>query len=358
MHKLKAIIKNLLTEFLFKIQENRKVVAKKPSNVSLLVTESCCLQCKMCDIWKLRKKQKDLDYQTAKKIIDQLINWLGTDFQLTFAGGEPFLNKDFIKIIKYAHKKRIKTNTNSNGYTINETLAKKIIKSGLTNIFISIDGTDKEHNFIRGKKDSFNKAIEAINNLQNATSKKNQTKIFINTVISNNNLHQIIDIFYLSKKLKVSGINFQVLMPNFSTHYTSNWYKTNTFWPRDKEKIISRINELLSLKNKHPAFIINSSRDFKNFKKYLINPKLFQETETCLVGFNNFMIGPTGNMRLCYEMGFLGNILKEDVKVLWNSKKATLHRKNIIKCQRPCKLLPCNDPQIISWLKKLVTLNQ
>ena len=120
----------------------------------------------MCDIWKLKEKQKNLDYQTATKIIDRLVNWLGKDFQLTFAGGEPFLNKDFIKIITYAHHKGIKTSTNSNGYIINENLAKQIVKSGLTQIFFSVDGLKKEHNFIRGKRDSFEKIVKAINYLQ------------------------------------------------------------------------------------------------------------------------------------------------------------------------------------------------
>lgn len=162
MHKIKAIIKNLLTEFLYKIQKNRQVVANKPSDVHLSVTDNCCLRCKMCDIWKLKEKQKDLDYQTAKKIIDRLVKWLDNDFQLTFAGGEPFLNKDFIKIISYAHQKGIKTSTNSNAYIINKALAKKIIKSGLTQIFFSVDGLAKEHNFIRGRQDSFQKSSKQL----------------------------------------------------------------------------------------------------------------------------------------------------------------------------------------------------
>lgn len=354
MHKLKAIIKNILTEVFFRIQNDKKVVAKKPVAVHLSVTEDCCLRCKMCDIWKMEKKHKNLDYETAKKIIDKISNWLDNNFELTFAGGEPFMNTEFIKIIQYAKGKDFFTSTNSNGYLVNERLAQKIADSGLSRIFFSIDGEEKEHNFVRGREDSFQKVIKAITNLQKAKGKNKQPEIFINCVISNNNLHKIKRMVTLAKKLKVSGINFQVLMPNFASSYVSDWYKTNSLWPKKQQAIEKTIDELIKLKNEHPEFILNAVRDFHNFEKYLIDPKTYQETEKCFVGFNNFMIDTMGDMRLCYEMGTIGNILKEKPETLWINKRAKIHREKIVKCQKPCKLLPCNDVKIMSLLKNLL----
>ena len=354
MHKLKAIIKNILTEVLFRIQKNKKVVAKKPADVHLSVTEDCCLRCKMCNIWKMKEKQKNLDYETAKKIIDKLKNWLGNNFQLTFAGGEPFMNTEFIKIIQYAKGKGLRTSTNSNGYLVNERLAQKIADSGLSRIFFSVDGEEKEHNFVRGREDSFQKVIRAIANLQKAKGKNKQPEIFINCVISNNNIHKIKKMVTLAKKLMVSGINFQVLMPNFASNFKSDWYKTNWLWPKKQQAIKKTINELIELKNEYPNFILNAVRDFHNFEKYLTDPKTYQETEKCFVGFNNFMIDTVGNMRLCYEMGTIGNILKQNPDKLWINKPAKIHREKIVKCQKPCKLLPCNDVRIMSLLKNLL----
>ncbi len=352
MHKLKALVKNFLVELLFRWQKSQKVVAPQPSDVHLSVTENCCLQCKMCDIWKIKNRQKNLDYQTAIQILDKLQLWLG-NCQLTFAGGEPFLNRDFLQIISYAKKKGFKTSTNSNGYIIDENLAKKINASGLTQIFFSIDGLSKKHNFIRGKKDSFQKVTAAIKNLQKDQTNNKKPRIFINSVISNNNLQDIIKLINLAKKMKVAGINFQVLMPNFATKYQADWFTSNPFWPKNKKLVEKTITELINLKTKYPEFLLNSTRDFKNFKKYLTNPKLYQETEQCLVGFNNCMIDSSGNMRLCYEMGVIGNILKKDPRKLWRSQKALQHREQILQCQRPCKLLPCNDVKNFALLKKL-----
>jgi len=355
MNKLKLTIKNFLTELLFQIQINKEIVAKKPIEVHLSVTENCCLKCKMCDIWKIKNKQKNLDLKTAKKIIDKLENWLGS-FQITFAGGEPFLNKDFIEIVKYASKKGLKTSTNSNGYIINETMAKKVVDSKISQIFFSIDGLEREHNFIRGKQDSFQRVEKAIKNL-NKIKSSNKPKIFINSVISNNNLTQITKIITLAKKMKVSGINFQVIMPNFSGKYSDKWFNNNKLWPKDKKRIQKTINELLYLKNKYSSFILNSNIDFRNFKQYLLNPHLYQKNEKCFVGFNNFMVDSYGNMRLCYSMEIIGNILKENPKKLWMNDKARNCRNKIINCNKPCKLLPCNSVKISNLLKTLFINN-
>jgi len=357
MHKFKALLKNILVELLFSIQKNKKIVATKPSDVHLSVTESCCLQCKMCDIWKIKNRQKNLDYQTAKKILDKLKIWLDS-CQLTFAGGEPFLNNDFLKIIRYAQQKGFKTSTNSNGYLITENLAKKINASGLSQIFFSIDGLSEKHNFIRGKKDSFQKVVAAVKNLQKDKTNGKKPKIFINSVISNNNLKEINKLVALAKKLGVAGINFQVLMPNFATKYNPNWFEKNPFWPKNQKEVEQVIDKLISLKYKHPAFLLNSTRDFKNFKKYLIKPKLYQEKEQCLVGFNNCMIDSLGNMRLCYEMGVIGNILEENPQKLWIGQKAKQHRQQILQCQRPCKLLPCNDVKNFALIKNFFLLKK
>ena len=158
----------------------------------------------------------------------------------------------------------------------------------------------------------------------------------------------------LAKKLKVSGINFQVLMPNFASHYVNNWYETNPLWPKKQAAIRSAIGNLIKLKSQDPGFVLNSVADFHNFEKYLINPKFYQENETCFVGFNNFMIDSIGNMRLCYEMGIIGNMLTGNPMKLWQGKKAEIHRKKIVTCQKPCKLLPCNDVRIISLLKSFL----
>jgi len=349
-NQIKAISRNLLSEAFWQMQKAFPFPVEKPTEVYLSVTENCCLQCKMCDIWKIKEKQKPLDYQTAKIIIEKIFRWLGT-YNLTLAGGEPFLNKDIFKIINFAKKKGIKTSTNSNGYIIDRKFALKICESGLSTIFFSIDGLEKEHDYIRGKKESFDRVVNAISYLNNQ-KRVRKPDIYINTVISNNNIESLGKIILKAKRFGVKGINFQALMPNFASIYQDSWWKTNPFWPKNKKSIIRAVESLLRNKRMYGDFILNSRRGLNSFQKYFLDPAKFQREERCYVGQNNLMIDTGGNVRLCYEMEIIGNLIKDSPKEIWNSEGAKKARKNIAKCQKPCKLLPCNEAYYGNVLKQ------
>ena len=352
LKKYKSKLKDLLKFVALKWQSDHRKVAKKPSEVYLSITDDCCLRCKMCDIWKLKKKQEPLSLEKGKEIIDVLNNWLGS-YHLTFAGGEPFLNRDFIKLIEYVKKNNDKviTSTNTNAFVLNKNLVKKIANSGLDKLFISLDGLEKEHNYIRGRDGSYKKIIKAIEYFK---AEKSDLKIYINTVISANNYHQLKKIIKLTKHLSVDGINFQILMPNFATSYDPKWFETNKFWPKDKKKIKQAIKTLRDYKKKYGDFVLNSTLDFDNFENYLLDPKSYQENEACFVGLNNIMLNTTGDISLCYEMSPIGNILKGDPNKIWIGVKAQKIRKKISSCKRPCKLLPCNNIYIFNWLANLL----
>lgn len=354
MSKIKSLLKDGLVWTTSKYQNRWRHVSNKPTEVHLMVTESCCLKCKMCNIWKLRNIRKPLNLNQALKIIDILHLWLG-EFNLTFAGGEPFLNTDLIDIIKYARSKHIHTSLNSNGYVINQPMAEKIIASDLNKIYFSIDGLEKEHNHIRGKNDSFQRVIQAVDLINKLRTDK-RIKIYINSVISQNNLSQITKLVQLAEDKKIDGINFQALMPNFATKYSPNWYEKDPYWPKNKHHSKKQLNKLIKLKQNLPNFIINTQSELKKFSSYFIDPKLFQETEACFVGLNNMMIDTTGNVRLCYEMESIGNILTEPPQTIWKSNQAMIARKAIAACQRPCKILPCNDMRTLHMIKRWIKL--
>jgi len=58
--------------------------------------------------------------------------------------GEPYLNPDFLDMVKYASAKKIYTATSTNAHFLNDANAKRTIESGLDRLIISIDGTTQE----------------------------------------------------------------------------------------------------------------------------------------------------------------------------------------------------------------------
>src|SRR5690349_24821473 len=76
------------------------------------------------------------------KTIDQLHKDL---FYLVFYfQGEPYLNPDFLDMVKYASKKKIYTATSTNAHYLDDNNAKRTIESGLDRLIISIDGTTQD----------------------------------------------------------------------------------------------------------------------------------------------------------------------------------------------------------------------
>lgn len=83
-----------------------------------------------------------LDEKLFKKIIDESSRHL---LYLTFYfQGEPYLNKHFLDMVKYASGKKIYTMTSTNGHYFSAATAEETVRSGLQKIIVSVDGVTQE----------------------------------------------------------------------------------------------------------------------------------------------------------------------------------------------------------------------
>jgi len=74
--------------------------------------------------------------------IDQLSRELM--YLVFYFQGEPYLNPDFLSMVKYASAKKIYTATSTNAHYLSDANARKTVESGLDRLIISIDGTTQE----------------------------------------------------------------------------------------------------------------------------------------------------------------------------------------------------------------------
>ncbi len=83
-----------------------------------------------------------LDPEMFRKFVSQVKRHVHS---LTFYfQGEPYLNPDFLKMVKVASDNNLYTITSTNAHYLNDEVSKKTIESGLDEIIISIDGTSQE----------------------------------------------------------------------------------------------------------------------------------------------------------------------------------------------------------------------
>lgn len=337
-HQFSLAGKAFLTPFYF----GKKKVPFRPTFVSLEVEDGCNLQCLHCDIWKKKKNPKRMNLKEMRGVVRRLKNWLGT-FQLNLTGGEPFLNKSTLPLIKYVSSLGIMVHTNSNGFLIDETLGRRIIKSGLNSISISLDSLNAEvHNRLRGNPQAFEKATRALS-LLSKLRKPSKPFLSVTTIIMGSTLDGLEKLVSWVKEKGIEAIFFQALWQNFGSQYNKNWFKESDLWPKDYRKVKKVLSRLAELKKKgYP--IGNSVENLERYKIYFEDPTIFAQKEKCLVGVTNFAIDIAGNVRLCFNFPPIGNVLEERLTRIWNGEEAQRQRLRIANCKRGCKVLLCNVP--------------
>ncbi len=115
-----------------------------PSSISFEPTTSCNLRCPECPsgLRSFSRPTGMLEPTFFRKSLDELspdLLYLVFYFQ-----GEPFLNRRFLEMVRYASQKNIYTATSTNAHYFDDETARKTIESGLDRLIISIDGTSQE----------------------------------------------------------------------------------------------------------------------------------------------------------------------------------------------------------------------
>ena len=96
-----------------------------PLVMSWNVTRECNMKCSHCYINATEKKlDNELTTKEGKNLMDQI--YQVSSPLLILSGGEPLLRQDIFELIEYGSKKGLKMGLGSNGYLIDEDVAKKL----------------------------------------------------------------------------------------------------------------------------------------------------------------------------------------------------------------------------------------
>ncbi len=182
-----------------------------PVSISFEPTTSCNLRCPECPSG-LREftrptgmLKKDFFTETIDDIHKHLL------YLIFYFQGEPYLNTDFLEMVKYASSKGIYTATSTNAHYLTDDAARKTIESGLDRLIISIDGTTQEvyeQYRIGGKLD---KVLQGARNIVKWKKELNSKTpfVFFQFLVVKPNEHQIEDVKRLAKEIGVDEVRFK-----------------------------------------------------------------------------------------------------------------------------------------------------
>lgn len=182
-----------------------------PMTISMEPTTACNLRCPECPSG-LRaftrptgNLKADFFRQTIDQIADRLI------YLIFYFQGEPYINPQFLDMVRYANDKGLYTITSTNGHFLDDKNCEQTIESGLDRIIISIDGTTQEtyENYRIGG--NLQQVIDGTENLVRWKKKlKSKTPhIIFQFLVVKPNEHQIAEVYKLAERLGVNEVKLK-----------------------------------------------------------------------------------------------------------------------------------------------------
>lgn len=316
---------------------------KKECFLTISFNNNCMFRCKMCQMWKEKDRfSTEISAAGFKNIVQSLKSIDEYNFKgITFAGGEALVELEILDLVNVAACEGFFTAISSNGYLIDEEMARRISFSGLNSINLSLDSCNPQtHDFLRGVKGSYQRVIKAVENLAKFC---NKMSIGICTVITQSNLDDLVDLIeWVKQDNRIDGIAFQAIVQPFNTKRDGEWYakdENSLLWPKDLEKTWAIIDNLIDMKKTGNFKIRNPISQFKIFKSYFANPQNFIKRKTCNIGEKALTVNESGEVSFCYIFGPVGNIKECSLKDILFSEAAEKMRMKMDSCRENCNLL-------------------
>ncbi len=316
----------------------------KPGFCCIGIVDTCMLKCKMCQKWKDDPGTKGISQPTTdqwKAFIRQLRSLVDEGFEIDFGGGEALMRQDLLELVSYAKALGFRNAIASNGYLIDEDMAKRIVDSGLDSIVLSLDSLKPEvHDNMRGRKGVAERVFKAIEYLRKYSK---DIHIGICTIIMEQSLDGIIDLaeWVNTNRDRMNSILFMAPMQQNNTPCDLEWFKKteyNFIWPKNNKKVQEVLDELIR-RRKLGHWIGDSILQLEAFKLYFQNPAKFVKKNPCNLD-RAVHASSIGDIYLCYRYGSLGNIKNgDDLREVWGSQVANKIRGEVRKCGDNCHFL-------------------
>lgn len=308
------------------------------------VTEACNLRCSYCVyndnyLYERELTGRHLDFETAKKGLEYIYGHIKDRFEkrfnISFYGGEPFINSDLVKKIVSFSKILFTDWQLSFGATTNATmLTDEIIEYLIAedfNILISLDGPPKIHNSKRvykNGKGTFEDVWKNLERIKNRNAEYFNRKISFNFVHSfDQSISDIFDFFTETELIYMNKINYSHVVSKNTDYYERINYDKEEFRNDFKsifKKIKTKQKNSKQLRSIEEVFyrdyfvdkVFNTKpRDIFSGACYL-NSRLFMDVEgkfhICESINNRF---PIGDVWRGFDFGRMVEIAKQFVNI-------------------------------------------
>ncbi|MDI3488680.1 MAG: hypothetical protein PWR26_1397 [Methanosarcinales archaeon] len=183
-------------------------LAPYPSYIEMEVTTRCGLRCIMCEHTYWNEPNRDMSFDEFKMIVDQFPNlkWIG----LTGIG-ESFVNKDFMKMLRYVKERDVFVELYDNFYHIDESTARELIELEVDKIFVSFDAATKETYERIRVGSSFERVMGNVRRMFELKREMGAhfPEIAFHYIVCRENMHEMLKYIELVHSIAGSGVEVQ-----------------------------------------------------------------------------------------------------------------------------------------------------
>lgn len=235
--------------------------------------------------------------------------------QITFTGGEPTLRNDLVELVEYSQW--FVTRLNTNGILLSKGLCENLYEASLDSVQVTLYSSVKEEHELLTGVNAFEKTVQGIKN-----ALETGLNVSINTPLCRINKNYVETLRFLQglgiKYVSCSGII-----------YTGNARNEEA----KKEQMTSE--ELYDVLKKAKEFCDANDMEISFTSPGQVSEKelrsIGMQIPTCGACMSNMAIAPNGDVAPCQSWldvnGYLGNILKDSWKRIWNAPLAMRTRK-------------------------------
>lgn len=296
----------------------------QPRLIAWELTGACNLKCVHCRASAVEKPLPgEFSTDEAIKLVDEITSFSSPILILT--GGEPLIREDVYDIASYATEKGLRVVMGSNGTLITSKVAKKLRKSGIQRVAISLESASPEiHDKFRMVPGAFEATLEGIKYL-----KEQKIGVQIDPTITKRNLDRIEEILDLAIDLEADALHIFLLVPTGrgkelkKEEIPAEEYERVLNWFYDKhDKVPLHLKATCA---PHYYRIMRQRAKEEGKKITRETHGLEAMTRGCLGGISFCFIGHAGQVQPC---GYLeldcGNVRELPFKQIWEKSRIFL----------------------------------
>jgi MoaA/NifB/PqqE/SkfB family radical SAM enzyme len=298
----------------------------RPTAIAVLLTERCNARCVHCDIWKNRGKESTPSIDDWKITMWDLRRWLGP-VPVVFTGGEALLMPFAPEVISYASSVGLLVEHLTHGYWLDQTRVERMALGRPWRVTISCDGIGATHDKIRGRDHFFDAVETTIQTLLRLRRQHNLGyTIRLKTVIMEHNLHDVAEV---ARYAQAHGLEvfYQPIEQNYNTPEDPRWFEHSDNWPRDRERAVAAVQELIALKRQGLP-IANSQHQLEVMIPYFRDPeKLLVMTQHHVAhdkplcsALTTLQIQSNGDVKTCWCQEPVGNVKSTPIRQIWENR--------------------------------------